>query len=294
VAQAEGVRGKPGKAAGRVKRDGGVTFAAVEYQGFDGTGLDMADEPMAAGDTGGEADPVEWARRALGFAADEKQATVLRSEKKRVILNCSRQWGKSTVTAVKATHFAMHHAGSTTIVLSASGRQSREFVRKAAEFARVAGLRAKGGGGPDHELVLPNRSRIVGLPSREETIRGFSAVGLLLIDEASRVHDDLYTAVRPMLAVSNGSLWLMSTPNGKTGFFYDVWSRGEEDWERVEAPATECPRISREFLAAEELAMLGPVFRREYLCCFEDAETSVFGADEVRRAFTPEFGGLRL
>jgi hypothetical protein len=294
VAQAEGVRGKPGKAAGRVKRDGGVTFAAVEYQGFDGTGLDMADEPMAAGDTGGEADPVEWARRALGFAADEKQAVVLRSEKKRVILNCSRQWGKSTVTAVKATHFAAHHAGSTTIVLSASARQSREFVRKAAEFARLAGLRTKGGGGPDHGLVLPNRSRIVGLPSKEETIRGFSAVGLLLIDEASRVSDSLYTAVRPMLAVSNGSLWLMSTPNGKTGFFYDVWARSEEDWERVEAPATECPRISRAFLAAEEVAMLGPVFRREYLCCFEDAETAVFGADEVRQAFSGEFGRLGI
>jgi hypothetical protein len=254
----------------------------------------MADEPMTAEDTGAEADPVEWARRTMGFAADDKQATVLRSEKKRVILNCSRQWGKSTVTAVKATHFAAHHAGSTTIVLSASGRQSGEFVRKAAEFARRAGLRAKGARGPDHGLVLPNRSRIMGLPSNEDTIRGFSAVGLLLIDEAARVSDRLYTAVRPMLAVSNGSLWLMSTPNGKTGFFYDVWARSEEDWERVEAPATECPRISPEFLAAEELATPGAVFRREYLCCFEDAETSVFGADEVRRAISGEFGRLAI
>jgi len=266
----------------------------VGYGGFEIAGLGLAEEPPAAGDTGVGADPVEWAREALGFAADEKQAVVLRSEKKRVILNCSRQWGKSTVTAVKATHFAAHHAGSTTLVLSKSARQSREFVRKAAEFARRAGLRTKGGGGPDYGLVLPNRSRIVGLPSNEETIRGFSAVGLLLIDEASRVSDELYTAVRPMLAVSNGSLWLMSTPNGKRGFFYEVWTRGEEDWERVEARATECPRISAAFLAAEEAAMLGPVFRREYLCCFEDADTSVFGADVVRGAFSREFGGLRL
>jgi hypothetical protein len=53
-------------------------------------------------------------------------------------------------------------------------------------------------------LQFPNGSRIIGLPGSEETIRGFSAVSLLLVDEASRVPDDLYMAVR-----------LMSTPCGK-------------------------------------------------------------------------------
>ena len=40
--------------------------------------------------------------------------------------------------------------------------------------------------------MLPNGSRIVGLPGTEATVRGFSAVSLLLIDEASRVVDEMY------------------------------------------------------------------------------------------------------
>jgi hypothetical protein len=42
-------------------------------------------------------DAVEFARTQLGFEPDEKQEVVLRSDAKRGILNCTRQWGKSTV-----------------------------------------------------------------------------------------------------------------------------------------------------------------------------------------------------
>ena len=82
-------------------------------------------------------------------------------------------------------------------------------------------------------------SRIVGLPQVETNIRGFSNVSLLLIDEASRVPDNVYRALRPVLSASDGDLWLMSTPNGKRGFFWDAWARGGDDRQRVEAPANE-------------------------------------------------------
>jgi hypothetical protein len=41
-------------------------------------------------------------------------------------------------------------------------------------------------------LELVNGSRIISLPAQEETIRGYSGVNLLLIDEAARVSDALY------------------------------------------------------------------------------------------------------
>jgi hypothetical protein len=162
-------------------------------------------------------DAAEWARTELGFAADEAQAEVLRSTKKRGLLNCTRQWGKSTVTAAKAIHQAVHFPESLTVVVSPSARQSGEFLRKATGFARKLGIKPKGDGDNEISLELPNRSRIVGLPGSEATVRGFSAVSLLLVDEAARVSDELYLAIRPMLAVSDGALWLMSTPFGKRG-----------------------------------------------------------------------------
>src|ERR1700688_2334143 len=78
-------------------------------------------------------------------------------------------------------------------------------------------------------IELGNGSRIIALPGLENTIRGFAGVKLLVIDEASRVADDLYRAVRPMLAVSNGRMICLTTPWGKRGFFHDVWTGGGED-----------------------------------------------------------------
>ena len=159
----------------------------------------------------------EWVRGKLGFEPDGWQERVLATESKRGMLNCTRQWGKSTITAAKAVHQAYTEAESLTLVVSPSARQSGEFVRKAAGFARRLGIRPKGDGDNEISLELPNGSRIVGLPGTEATIRGFSAVSLLLVDEASRVSDELYLAMRPMLAVSDGALWLMSTPFGQAG-----------------------------------------------------------------------------
>ena len=96
-------------------------------------------------------------------------------------------------------------------------------------------------------------------------MRGFSAVSLLLIDEAARVSDDLYKAVRPMLAVSDGDLWLMSTPCGQRGFFYEEWANGGERWERVRAPAAECARIPARFWRRSGQTMGERWFRQEYL-----------------------------
>src|SRR6266851_5151150 len=193
-------------------------------------------------------DAVEWAQSELGFTADAAQARVLRTGSRRVVLNCSRQWGKSTVTAAKAVHHAQTVPGSLTLVISPSARQSAELVRKSEGFLRHLGIRPKGDGDNEISAVLPNGSRIVGLPGSEDTVRGFSAVSLLLVDEASRVPDGLFMAVRPMLAVSAGTLWLMSTPRGKRGFFYEAWQNGGKDWERVQVPAAECPRIPQGFL----------------------------------------------
>jgi hypothetical protein len=62
-------------------------------------------------------------------------------------------------------------------------------------------------------------------------VRGFSGTSLLIVDEAARVDDELYYAVRPMLAVSGGVLMMLSTPFGKRGVFYEEWTGGE-CWER--------------------------------------------------------------
>ena len=228
-------------------------------------------------------DGAEFARRRLGLRPDERQEEVLRSEAKRGILLCTRQWGKSTIAAAKAVHRAFTRPESLVLVASPTYRQSGELVRKAAGMMRRLGLPARGDGGPDASLVFPNGSRIVGLPGIEGTVRGFSAASLLLIDEASRVHDGMYKALRPMLAVGDGDLWMMSTPWHRRGFFYEAWEHGA-DWMKVKVPATECPRISKTFLEEERSALGAMWFEREYMCCFRDEGSGYFPREVVEGA----------
>jgi hypothetical protein len=236
----------------------------------------------------------QWVRSRLGFRPDAMQSRVLEAHTRRGLLNCCRQWGKSTLGAAMAVHHADTKAESLTLVISPSARQSGEFVRKAARFLEKLDIQPKGDGDNEMSLLLPNRSRIVGLPGNEVTVRGFSAVSLMVIDEAARVGDEMYRAVRPMLAVSRGTLWLLSTPYGKRGFFYETWRRGGRGWLRIAVPATKCPRISRSFLK-EELIILGQhCFRQEYLCEFEDTESRIFDRDVVERAITEDVKPLVL
>jgi hypothetical protein len=232
-------------------------------------------------------DAVTFARTKLRFEPDEKQMEVLLSSEKRGILNCSRQWGKSTVTAAKAIHRAYTRPGALVLVASPSERQSAEFLRKASELVRRLGIKPRGDGDNAISLLFPNGSRIVGLPGTEATVRGFSAVSLILIDEASRVSDELYRALRPMLAVGDGDLWMMSTPCGQRGFFYQTWagaSGNAEEWMRVCVKATECSRISADFLNRERAAMTADEFAQEYMGEFHGDGTEYFDRQLIEDA----------
>ena len=219
---------------------------------------------------------LDFVRTYLNLALDPDQTRLLKLDPRRCILNCTRQWGKSTITAPKAVHKACTEAGSLTVALSPSARQSAEFVLKARNFLQSIGIAAKSDGHNEISIALDNKSRIIGLPSSEDKIRGFSAVSLLLIDEAARVEDSLYSAVRPMLAASNGQLWLLSTPNGRAGFFFQEWNSQSSQWARFEIPAIKCPRISPIFLDEERLSHPRDTFLREYCCQFIDPEGAVF------------------
>jgi len=219
--------------------------------------------------------PAVHLMRNLGLEPDPWQVEVLDSTQPRLLLNCCRQAGKSTVVALLALAEAIWQRGTKVIIVSRSLRQSTELFRIITDFYTrleepIRKRLTKG------ELLLNNTSRIVCLPCKEETIRGFSSISLLILDEAARVPDDLYRAVRPMLAVSNGRLICLSTPQGKRGFFYESWVKGGDDWQRIEVPAAMIPRIKPALLEQERRALGDSYFRQEYCCSFESLEGLVY------------------
>jgi len=224
---------------------------------------------------------------ALGMEPDPWQVRFLRSPEPRTLLNCSRQSGKSTVTALLAAHTALYDPGALVLLLSPTQRQSHELFRKALDAYRSIPTAVPITQESALRLELENGSRIVSLPGKETTVRGFSGVRLLAVDEAARVPDELYYSVRPMLAVSGGRLVGLSTPFGTRGWWYAAWT-SDERWERFEVPASDCPRISEDFLEEERRSMGEWWFAQEYGCEFLDAETQPFAREDVDRAFEEE------
>jgi hypothetical protein len=226
-------------------------------------------------------DAVLMATRA-GIVPDAWQSDLLQSDAKQMILLCSRQSGKSTATAILALHQAIYTADSLILLLSPSLRQSQELFRKLQSFYNEleAASPAQAVEESALRMELSNGSRIIALPGKEATIRGFSGVSLLIIDEASRVEDALYQSVRPMLAVSGGRIILLSTPFGKRGFFHSEWTDGI-GWLRTKITADGCPRIDKEWLMRERQMIGDWWYRQEYFCEFVETNDQVFSYDDI-------------
>jgi hypothetical protein len=224
---------------------------------------------------------------------DPWQLELLRSTSDRLLVLTHRQAGKSSATAAVALHTALLQPGSLTLLLSPSERQSGELALKVWELYDAAKRPIKVSKWTALQMHLVNGSRIIALPGEEKTIRGYSGAALLIVDEAARVPDALYCAVRPMLGISKGRLICLSTPFGKRGFFHDEWE-SKRRWERYRATADECPRLTAEFLEEEKDSMGIRWYRQEYCCSFEDCIGAVFSHDDVMAAFTQSVQPLFL
>ncbi len=233
-------------------------------------------------------DPVAFATERLEFTPDAWQEKVLQSAGQNILLNCSRQAGKSTTTAIIALHEAFYWPESLILLVSPSLRQSRELFVKVCGFLRMLEPRPILEEDNRLSFTLSNGSRVVSLPGSPDTVRGFSAPRLVIEDEAAFVDDGVYGAVRPMLAVSGGRLILMSTPYGKRGHFHEAWKGDESDWMKIEVTALQCPRISEEVLEKERREIGDLWFRQEYGCEFLETVDQVFRYDDIERIFSDE------
>jgi Phage terminase-like protein, large subunit len=216
------------------------------------------------------------------------QAEVLRGKARRELILVNRQGGKSTVVGAKCAHGLMYEPGLY-LIIAPTLRQSKLLFRKARAILR----RIKGGPrivkDNDTELELENGAQLVALPGdNDANIRGYSAPRSVYIDEAARVSDTVYAALRPMLAASRtGQMIALTTPYGRRGWFFECWERGGDAWERTTITAEQCPHISAQFLEEEREGMSEWQFRSEYLCEFVDTEEAFFSSELIEAMTDP-------
>ena len=227
--------------------------------------------------------------KACGIEPDFWQADFLRSKAKQIILLCSRQSGKSTVAALRALHQAIYNPRSLTLILGPSQRQSQELFSKTMNFySRLPqNERPSVKKRTALEVEFVTGSRIIALPENESTVRGYASVNLIIIDEAAYVKDSYYMTIRPMLVVSKGMIIALSTPRSRNGWFYETWTKNDNDWHKIKITARECPRITPEILEQERKQMPSYMFKMEYECEFMDNEYQVISTELIKAAITP-------
>lgn len=222
-----------------------------------------------------------------GLIPDPWQERVLRDKPRRGLFLCSRQSGKTEVAISLGEHCALYEPGSLTLIVSPSQRQSGEIFRRLmllhSSLKDVPHLTAESA----LRAEFSNGSRVIALPGSERTVRGYARCKLIILDEASRVDDDLLAALRPTMATCDGSIVMLSTPAGKRGEFHRAWTEGEA-WTRVRVPASDCPRLSKEFLAEERRELGETLYRQEYELEFLDDTEALFTTDIIARAFSSQ------
>lgn len=254
----------------------------------------------------------------LHFKAFEWQKTVLKPGTPRLILNCARQSGKSTVIAAKVVHRAKHFPGSLIMLFAPTENQAVELMEKISIFLALD---------PDIILVRDssvtkkflNSSRIKAFTASPKSARGYSDPDIIVFDEAAQVDRELYLTVRPMMTGEKTDLILLSTPFGEDGFFYDIWVRDTDIWVKVEVQpiwimdkvmpekfgprddtlwiesrkaeginAYISPRHTEKHLLEEFEEMGEHWYLQEYGCEFRAPVDTVFDKSLFMQAFTPD------
>ncbi len=237
--------------------------------------------------------PSFFARMCFNWIPFDYQIKALDDMSKRIIINFGRQTGKSETCAIKGLHHAYMNDNSTVLIVSPTQRQSGILFRRMKYFLtkskiEVPQLKIINSIKRETQLVLEfeNGSMIYSLPASDDAsnLRGFTS-NLLIIDEAARIADEVFNAISPMLAATDGQMILISTPHGIQNFFAKAYNNHEKmGFSRHFAKSCMSPLIKPEFLESEKTRMPINQYMEEYEAQFIDESDSLFTFEEVEGA----------
>lgn len=225
---------------------------------------------------------------------DDLQRKILDSNHKRLIVCSHRQWGKSTLASLLVFHHALYNKRSLSLLIAPSLRQSGENFRKIIDTLGDIHPTPELEEDTKLTLKLANKSRIISLPGSQKTIRGFSAPDLIVIDEAAQASDELFSALYPMLLRNpEGQMILSSTPHGRRGFFFEIWTDPKNTgiWQKIGIKASENPRLDPEVLAEFKLQLDEFDYKQEMELEFLEGEGCLFSEALIEKMFSRKSQG---
>lgn len=180
-------------------------------------------------------------------------------------IRAGRQVGKSTVISRKAVNFALTNKNVKVLIIAAAQREASFLFEKVRCEIEQITYNCFAEKPTMTKIVLKNGSEIHALPTGRTgfLIRG-QTIDLLIADEAAYIPELVWLSVIPMIAVSQttrqfGWIWLLSTPFGNSGYFYDSFQN--PNFINFHISAEDCVRIPKQMLEIEKRRLS----RNEYL-----------------------------
>ena len=228
---------------------------------------------------------VDFAEIKLGIKLDDWQKEYINTEGNTAV-RAGRQSGKSFAESLRVALFALLHPKTQTLIIGAVDRQSVELFEKVKSHIIVLAKNNIKGKPTMHKIELSNGSKIIALPCGRTGygLRNY-AIHKLVVDEAHYVPEEVFVAVRPMLATTGGTIDLLSTPRGNKGFFHDCFS--DDEFTTFHVLSKDCPRITEEFLKSEKKRMTKLQFAQEYEAEFLDQLQQFFSKDLIDSCIIP-------
>ncbi len=218
---------------------------------------------------------------------DSWQEEVLKS-KGNICLRSGRQVGKSTIIGLKAGKYALENPKKLIMVISKTERQAGLlFAKILYNISRIDRKQiSKGKDRPTkHKITLENGSVIHSLPAGDTGfgIMGFT-IDLLIADEAAFIPEEVWNSVIPALAITRGSIWLLSTPYVKRGYYYECFH--DESFTAFHTSSEDCPRKDQDFLDQKKKTLTKAQYAQMYLGQFVDEIRQFFPDELIRKCCT--------
>jgi len=239
-------------------------------------------------------DPALWMQEVLGITPRPWQKQFLRSPLgASILVLTARQVGKTTVAACAVAHTALFKPNSVSVVACPAQRQSAELLRKVREMVIKAGGNLIKNN--VFELELANGARVLALPGGEDSIRGHTVDGWIVVDEAAFMTDGFIAALRPMRAQRPEARFVMlSTANTRTDPFWSPWETGGQSWTRIQVTVDKDPTLYPQGFLDEEREQIGEdAYKREFLGIPAGGPVSPFTWDYFDRA-SQSFGDSEI
>lgn len=218
---------------------------------------------------------------------DDWQEQVMKVEGN-LCLRSGRQVGKSTIIARKAAEFALNNPKKLIMVIAYVERQAQLIFGKILNNIHYQNKSQieKGKKKPTKHIINLKNGSTIHCYAAGETgwgIMGFT-IDLLIADEAAFINEEVWNSVTPALAVTQGHIWLLSTPKLKEGYYYKCFT--DPTFMSFHQSSEDCPRIPKEFLEQKKKEFTKAQYAQMYLGEFVDDFKRVFSEEWIKKVCT--------